>query len=358
MKECKNCNRVFGLRELRNPNVCPICKGPLTEKGATTPRTYMSTALKLSNYMDDASLFKLAVGKENGLLKADYPEEVEDIYRFLAFKGNSDAMYKLSQILINQQNFEPAEYWLVAAAKKGNEAAKLTLNYLFEKLGYEPVIPKEQTAQAPLQISSSDDFVDIVRDALPGIVSIISINQSGKDMIKQAGSGFIVEGGYVVTNAHVIGDNPISISASFDKSLTNVILNLRPLMIDSEMDLAVLKFVENINLDSVKQFAFANYAPQFGQKVYTIGNPLNLGLSVSQGIISSPRRNITVSKKLNCLIQTDISLNHGNSGGALLDMNNNVVGVCTLIPGETNGGIGLCIPYEYVVDAVNSVKFK
>ena len=92
---------------------------------------------------------------------------------------------------------------------------------------------------------------------------------------------------------------------------------------------------------------------EYGEEVYTIGNPLGIGLSVSRGIVSCPSRNTRYPDAVKAVIQIDITANHGNSGGALLDQYNNVLGILTFIPGDSGGGITMCVPAKYIAEALN-----
>ena len=97
--------------------------------------------------------------------------------------------------------------------------------------------------------------------------------------------------------------------------------------------------------------------PIFGQKVYTIGNPLSRGISVSQGVISSPRSKESYpSDKVEYVIHTDISFNHGNSGGGLFNMNNEVLGIATFYPSRARAAMGMCVPAKYITEVLNRAK--
>ena len=106
---------------------------------------------------------------------------------------------------------------------------------------------------------------------------------------------------------------------------------------------------------NIKCVALNTNPVSYGQEVFTVGNPLGIGLSVSKGIVSSPDRSSNYPKRVHSVIQTDITLNHGNSGGALFDANNQVVGVATFVPSRSEGGIGMCIPASHVKNIINKI---
>ena len=131
-----------------------------------------------------------------------------------------------------------------------------------------------------------------------------------------------------------------------------------PLTILPEYDISVLKFT---NYKPTKSFKLRTSGVKFGESVYTIGNPLGVGLSVSKGIVSNPNRKNTFASgeyhsKLETVIQTDIVSNHGNSGGAIFDMNNNVIAMLTFEPSKSEGGMSMCVPAAYVEKIVKKYK--
>ena len=153
------------------------------------------------------------------------------------------------------------------------------------------------------------------------------------------GSGFIIdEKGIVVTNNHVIQDaEDIIVRVNGDQEFKAKVLGADPLM-----DIAVLQ------LDTDEKFipvAFGDSdKARIGDWVIAIGNPFGLGGTVTSGIISARNRSIGLSRYED-FIQTDASINSGNSGGPLFDMDGNVIGINTAILGRNGSiGIGFSIP--------------
>tara|TARA_B100000902_G_scaffold377384_1_gene409553 strand:- start:50 stop:1471 length:1422 start_codon:yes stop_codon:yes gene_type:complete len=153
------------------------------------------------------------------------------------------------------------------------------------------------------------------------------------------GSGFIIdEKGIVVTNNHVIQDaEDIIVQVNGDQEFKAKVIGADPLM-----DIAVLK------LETKEKFApvaFGNSdKARIGDWVIAIGNPFGFGGTVTSGIISARNRSIGLSRYED-FIQTDASINSGNSGGPLFDMNGDVIGINTAILGRSgNVGIGFAIP--------------
>jgi len=165
----------------------------------------------------------------------------------------------------------------------------------------------------------------------------------GRERMEEArslGSGFIVSpDGHVVTNNHVIeGADEIYVFLTDGRRLPAVLQGQ-----DDKTDLAVLKIEAGAPLPFV-EFGDSD-AAKVGDWVMAIGNPFGLGGSVTLGIVSARNRNIN-SGPYDDFIQTDASINQGNSGGPLFDMYGKVVGINTAIiaRGTTSLGIGFAVP--------------
>ena len=153
------------------------------------------------------------------------------------------------------------------------------------------------------------------------------------------GSGFIIdEKGIVVTNNHVIeGAEDIVVQVNGEKKFNAKVIGADPLS-----DIAILKIDSKESFLPVK-FGDSDKA-RIGDWVMAIGNPFGLGGTVTSGIISARNRSIGLSRYED-YIQTDASINSGNSGGPLFDMNGDVIGINTAILGRSgNVGIGFSIP--------------
>ena len=153
------------------------------------------------------------------------------------------------------------------------------------------------------------------------------------------GSGFIIdEKGIMVTNNHVIeGAEDIVVQVNGEKKFKAKVIGADPLS-----DIAVLQIETNEKFIPVR-FGDSDRA-RIGDWVIAIGNPFGLGGTVTSGIISARNRSIGLSRYED-YIQTDASINSGNSGGPLFDMNGDVIGINTAILGRSgNVGIGFSIP--------------
>ncbi len=209
-------------------------------------------------------------------------------------------------------------------------------------------------------------FADLAKKLMPSVVNISTTTtittQSNpfpfqfppgspfEDMFKEfgapqerksaaLGSGFIIdEKGIVVTNNHVIQDaEDIIIRVNGDKEFKAKVIGSDPLS-----DIAILKLETDEKFLPVK-FGNSDKA-RIGDWVIAIGNPFGLGGTVTSGIISARNRSIGLSRYED-YIQTDASINSGNSGGPLFDMNGDVIGINTAILGRSGSiGIGFSIP--------------
>ncbi len=164
------------------------------------------------------------------------------------------------------------------------------------------------------------------------------------------GSGFIIdEKGVVITNNHVIqGAEDVFVRVNGEKNLRAKVIGADP-----GMDLAVLQIESDQKFTPVK-FGDSDTA-RIGDWVIAIGNPFGLGGTVTAGIVSARNRSIGLSRYED-YIQTDASINQGNSGGPLFNMNGDVVGINTAILGQSGSiGIGFAIPSNSAKKVINQL---
>lgn len=211
------------------------------------------------------------------------------------------------------------------------------------------------TTEAPLhQVSyngyNSLDFTQGVDKAINTVVHVKNVSyhtvrnpimeffygyQSGQPR-EQVGTGsgvIISEDGYVVTNNHVIrGASEIDITLNDNRTFPAKLIGT-----DSKMDIALLK------IDADEKFPYAVFADsdniKVGEWVLAIGNPYNLNSTVTAGIVSAKARNLATSG-IQSFIQTDAAVNPGNSGGALVNTNGDLIGINTMISSNTGSYVG------------------
>ena len=246
-----------------------------------------------------------------------------------------------------------------------------------------PLMAGPALAQS-LPPANHSGFADIVDDLLPAVVNISSTTNYGEaqdhpdlpqfpegspfqDFFEEfmerrqgmpfepqasLGSGFVIdaENRYVITNNHVIRDaDEVRVTFYDDETLTAEVIGT-----DEKTDIAVLKVEGDKKLTAVK-FGDSSVL-RVGDWIVAIGNPFGLGGTVTAGIISARQRDINAGP-YDDFLQTDASINRGNSGGPMFDMNGEVIGINTAIFSPSGGsvGIGFAIPSQLAEPVVEHI---
>lgn len=167
------------------------------------------------------------------------------------------------------------------------------------------------------------------------------------------GSGVIITpDGYIVTNNHVIkGSNEIQVTLNNNKNYTATLVGSDP-----AMDIALLKIEADEELPYIS-FGDSDTA-KIGEWVLAVGNPFNLTSTVTAGIISAKGRDLNEGDKLSqSFIQTDAAVNPGNSGGALVNIHGELIGINTAITSQTGSYIGysFAVPSNIAQKIVNDL---
>ena len=168
----------------------------------------------------------------------------------------------------------------------------------------------------------------------------------------QLGSGFIIgESGYIVTNSHQI-ENAEKIEVIFQDETK---LKAELVGQDSKLDIAVLKVITTKKVKALKWGDSSK--SKVGDWILTIGNPYGLGGTVTKGIISAKSRDIGTGP-YDSFIQTDAPTNPGNSGGPMINMDGEVIGINTAMfsPSGQSVGIGFAIPSLMAIDVIDQLK--
>lgn len=221
------------------------------------------------------------------------------------------------------------------------------------------------------RVNALGSYADAAMRAMPSVVNVYTakqISRGGADdsierqffgesanteaqSVARLGSGVIVTAdGYVLTNNHVVqAADEIAVALSDGRRV-----DARLVGSDPETDLAVLK----IDLPDLPVMIFGRSETlKVGDVVLAIGNPFNVGQTVTMGIVSAlGRTNLGINTFEN-FIQTDAAINEGNSGGALVDSNGHLVGINTAIFSRTGGsiGIGFAIPTSIVTQVMDEI---
>ena len=243
------------------------------------------------------------------------------------------------------------------------------------RLGDRTTIIREEaaplsSAPAAFQTGKRESINSIYRASAPGVVHIETTTRvqqqqdpffgnpfGGTQTQRALGSGFVLDkAGHIVTNYHVVrGANAIQVSFSNNERFKAKLVG-----VDPSTDIAVLQV--DVKARALKALPLGNSdGVRVGDQVIAIGNPFGLDRSVTAGIVSAVQRRIEAPNNLaiSHVIQTDAALNHGNSGGPLLNAQGQVIGVNAQI--ETGGvsqgnvGIGFAIPINTVRDVVSQL---
>ncbi|MDH4742835.1 DegQ family serine endoprotease [Sphingomonas sp. CBMAI 2297] len=267
-------------------------------------------------------------------------------------------------------------YALTTAILLSGAAATMTLN---QPAGAQTAQNEPGAIQAAAPKAGAPmSFADMVAKLQPAVVNISTTqrvtmnanpfagtpfeafgggNQPVTRQAESLGSGFLISAdGYVVTNNHVISAGARGATV---ESITVTLPDKREFKAklignDAQSDLAVLK-IEGTNLPFVK-FGDSTSA-RVGDWVVAIGNPFGLGGSVTAGIVSALHRVTGQGGAYDRFIQTDASINRGNSGGPMFDLNGNVIGINSQILSPTGGnvGIGFAIPAEEAKPVIDTL---
>ncbi len=218
-------------------------------------------------------------------------------------------------------------------------------------------VPEELYGSFQLEISETEgqtmDLPSIYQKVIPSVVSITAVSGS----TKSTGTGIILSSdGYIVTNYHVVSDaQTVTVLLTSEEEYTTISVGG-----DETSDLAVLK----INATGLTPAEFGSSdTVQVGDSVVAIGDPLGIELrgTMTDGIICGIQRDVHVGDRTMTLIQTNAALNSGNSGGPLVNMSGQVIGINTMklssdyTPVE---GIGFAIPISSAKSIIDELVEK
>jgi len=221
--------------------------------------------------------------------------------------------------------------------------------------------PPPATAENAMGAALSISFRSAVQRAAPSVLTVHSaravargpLGLGGRALLSEGlGSGVLIDGdGDVVTNNHVVeGANELAVSLP-DGSIRDTKL----IGVDPDSDLALLKIdatgLHPIDIGDLRSAAV-------GDVVLAVGNPLGVGQTVTQGIISALGRKGIGINPIENFIQTDAAINPGNSGGALVDTSGRLIGINSVILSRGGGseGIGFAIPIDLAQKVIASLK--
>jgi putative serine protease PepD len=214
-------------------------------------------------------------------------------------------------------------------------------------------VPAQQAA------STTTSLTQLYKNVAPGVVDIVVNTKSsggfGDQGATAEGSGFVVDtSGDIVTNDHVV-TGATAIKVRFQNGTT---VKATLVGTDPSTDVAVIKV--NVSASELHPLTFASSsAVEVGQPVAAIGSPFGLPETLTSGIVSAVNRTITAPNNysISGAIQTDAPINHGNSGGPLLNASGQVIGVNAQIESDSGGndGVGFAIPSDAVKSVADTI---
>jgi len=212
-----------------------------------------------------------------------------------------------------------------------------------------PAVVHIKTKQGGVAGAIEDEVMDPFRDFFGRGFQIPRGPQQG------SGSGVILTSdGYIVTNNHVVkGADEIEVVLNDKRSFNATVVGT-----DQNTDLALLK----IEASGLNTLSFGNSdGLQVGEWVLAVGNPFNLNSTVTAGIVSAKGRNINIlggGSSIEAFIQTDAAVNPGNSGGALVNVKGELMGINTAIASQTGSyeGYSFAVPANIVAKVVEDIK--
>lgn len=217
-------------------------------------------------------------------------------------------------------------------------------------------IPAQKiTNNLPNRGRSGDPFDDFFGD-------MFGLGPQMRPEQRASGSGVIIsQDGYIVTNNHVVSDGADGVAPEIKVTLNEgrKTYNAKVVGRDPSTDLAVLK----VEANNLPYMVYGNSDDvKLGQWVLAVGYPFNLEATVTAGIISAQGRSIGINSSqsaspVESFIQTDAAVNQGNSGGALISTNGQLIGInsAILAPGGTYAGYSFAIPVSIVKKVVNDI---
>ena len=230
-----------------------------------------------------------------------------------------------------------------------------------------PVEPTHVRVVTGLGKNGAFDSEAIYKSYGPGVVTVISILSTSGPGGGQAaqGSGFVIDKtGYIATNAHVVrGDPPKfpSVKQVYVQFSDGNKVGAKVVGADLSSDVALLKVnPSGLNLTPLPLGASSKL--EVGQPVAAIGSPFGEQQSLSTGVVSAVNRDIDslTAFKIGNAIQTDAAINHGNSGGPLLDAKGHVIGINSQIQSTGGGGegVGFAVPIDTVKRSLAQLRGK
>lgn len=195
------------------------------------------------------------------------------------------------------------------------------------------------------------------------LYNVVEVKAESENIGESYGTGEIISsGGKIITNAHVVTYTRLSVTSKFDNyyirfSFEDEYRAVTLEKYDSDLDIAILQLSDFSDLILRPIVTGNSDNLKSGEKVYAVGNASNYGIGIFEGIISIPLITVELDSLTRSVIQCDLTIAAGNSGGALLNANGELIGITTFRTKDTSGnviyGIVYCIPINIVLEYTN-----
>lgn len=196
------------------------------------------------------------------------------------------------------------------------------------------------------------------------VYNVVEVKAETDNIGTSYGTGEVISSnGDIVTNAHVVTYTRVGATNEFERCYVRFAFEddyrtVTLVKYDTNLDLAILKITDLSDL-TLQPIKFGNSDElHSGDRVYAVGNASNYGIGIFEGMVSIPLVNIELDNLTRSVIQCDLTIAAGNSGGALLDERGRLVGITTFRTKDTSGnviyGIVYCIPVNAVLEYINS----
>lgn len=190
------------------------------------------------------------------------------------------------------------------------------------------------------------------------IENVVEIRASSEEVGESFGTAEIITSdGIMVTNAHVVTYTRLGAVYTFEEysfrfSYEDEYRSAELIKYDSEMDIAVLKITDTTDLNITPIKTGDSDSISAGDRVYAVGNAANYGIGIFEGIVSIPLLNIEADGVTRAVIQCDLTIAAGNSGGALLNDKGELIGLTTFRTKDTSGNVIYGIVYSIPINTV------